>query len=664
MNKSGKITFFLLLLLSFDGTVFAGINPRQEVKNTILIGWDGADRKDLTLLLSKGKLPNLEKLINEGCLVNIEVTTGKTQTKPGWAEILTGNKAEDLGIFSNKDYKPIPRGYSIFERLKAYIGNDKIVTLFIGGKDYNIGARGKHQICDNCVKRESVTRENTIFFDKIYKGLTGDETSEHWVPREGEPYFYSKEAIDLHMIGLGGARNVTREALTALERLHDKTFFAFIQFEEPDERGHRYGENSALYSQAFQITDYWLGVIVKKLKLLGIYDKTVIYVTADHGMDKGAFSHERAPDIFLATNSKRKLTPGDRKDITPTILSDYGIDLEKITPKLDGTSLFIKDNISDSVELKRTKLSSITSPFVLKEGMTYKMWFKMSSPGFKQGIYYATSTDGINWVKQGSNPVIAPGEKGWERQQTGSPALIIDNNKYLMWYRGDGDGLQQTGYAVSIDGVNWKKYTDNPVFKVGKNSWDNKSVIAKHIFYDRGIYKMYYRGSRQLDQDFSSIGLATSGDGIVWKRSGDRPVLNPGAPGDWDDKQVGDPMVLYNDVLDLYQMWYSGESYRVNSALCRETGKNGSGYGKMVGYATSKDGIHWEKYQYNPVVRTGEKGSWDFVKVDNPFVMFDEGIYKMYYRGSDGQVDGIGYASSKDGINWQKHSDNPLLKQI
>lgn len=85
--------------------------------------------------------------------------------------------------------------------------------------------------------------------------------------------------------------------------------------------------------------DEWLGRIVVKLKELGIYERTCIYVTADHGMDEGKTSHAMAPYVFLATNDPGIKRGGDQRDIVPTILSQMGIDLSEITPALPGRLL-------------------------------------------------------------------------------------------------------------------------------------------------------------------------------------------------------------------------------------------------------------------------------------------------------------------------------------
>jgi arylsulfatase A-like enzyme len=78
---------------------------------------------------------------------------------------------------------------------------------------------------------------------------------------------------------------------------------------------------------------------MQKLKDLKLYDKTLIYVTADHGFDEGKKGHRDAPYVFLATNDSEVTRRGERADIAPTILKRFGLDLDKIEPRLDGLPL-------------------------------------------------------------------------------------------------------------------------------------------------------------------------------------------------------------------------------------------------------------------------------------------------------------------------------------
>ena len=106
-----------------------------------------------------------------------------------------------------------------------------------------------------------------------------------------------------------------------------------------DAAGHRFGENSKEYNDALISNDLWTGRIIAKLKELGLYDKTLVYVTADHGFNEGQKGHSYAPYIFLATNDPLVKRAGMRQDIAPTILDRFGIDLGKLEPPLDGEPL-------------------------------------------------------------------------------------------------------------------------------------------------------------------------------------------------------------------------------------------------------------------------------------------------------------------------------------
>jgi len=78
---------------------------------------------------------------------------------------------------------------------------------------------------------------------------------------------------------------------------------------------------------------------VNKLKDLGVYDKTMVFVTSDHGFDEGKRSHSNAPQVVLAANLKTLRKSGDQRDITPTILAEMGVNVSKLQPKYKGVVL-------------------------------------------------------------------------------------------------------------------------------------------------------------------------------------------------------------------------------------------------------------------------------------------------------------------------------------
>jgi len=67
----------------------------------------------------------------------------------------------------------------------------------------------------------------------------------------------------------------------------------------------------------------------------------------------------------------------------------------------------------------------------------------------------------------------------------------------------------------------------------------------------------------------------------------------------------------------------------------------------------------WVKSSANPVLGPG--AGWESDWVDSPSVLFEAGVYKMWYQGCLGTLCGIGYATSSDGIGWTRFPGNPVL---
>jgi len=215
------------------------------------------------------------------------------------------------------------------------------------------------------------------------------------------------------------------------------------------------------------------------------------------------------------------------------------------------------------------------------------------------------------------------------------------------------------------------------------------------------MYLMYYAGhsgKREL------IGLAISKDGKRWFKYPKNPILHTGGHNSWDEKQVSNPCVLFKN--DKFHMWYQGKdrhgSCRIGYATSKDgiewekhgyvsfedrtrengsrkgrlsfqhphviiTGKNlfhmwftktDSGVGKIY-HAISHDGLKW-RTDYRPVLNTDSE--WEKSALYYPCVLYDrKGIFHMWYTGVNGKRWGIGYAKSQDGIHWLKSSCNPLL---
>ena len=133
---------------------------------------------------------------------------------------------------------------------------------------------------------------------------------------------------------------------------------------------------------------------------------------------------------------------------------------------------------------------------------------------------------------------------------------------------------------------------------------------------------------------------------IVWQRYSGNPVLGPGAPGSWDSYNV--VMGSVQRVGGTYHLWYYGSANNFNF---------------QIGHATSADGIAWIRDATNPVVTAGPPGSWEERAASGPEVVYEDGLFKMWYSGLDNSATpgSIGYATSPDGSAWTKYAGNPVV---
>ncbi len=74
--------------------------------------------------------------------------------------------------------------------------------------------------------------------------------------------------------------------------------------------------------------------------------------------------------------------------------------------------------------------------------------------------------------------------------------------------------------------------------------------------------------------------------------------------------------------------------------------------------------VKFTPYKTNPVFRPVE-GKWDAKIRERGWIMREDGQYKLWYTGYDGAKAGqrmLGYATSPDGITWTRSARNPLAR--
>ena len=178
--------------------------------------------------------------------------------------------------------------------------------------------------------------------------------------------------------------------------------------------------------------------------------------------------------------------------------------------------------------------------------------------------------------------------------------------------------------------TDWVKYENNPVLGGDLGVCFDVSLIREN-----DVYKMWFSWRTKR-----SIGYAESVDGVNW--SDPIVVLEPTDSG-WE-MLVNRCGVVHKD--DRYYMWYTGQTEKTS----------------QIGFATSNDGVHWERASKNPVLTPEEE--WEKTSAMCPDVQWDEDakLFVMRYSaGEQYEPNAIGCATSPDGLNWKKYQKNPIF---
>ncbi|MCA9184426.1 MAG: BNR-4 repeat-containing protein [Pirellulaceae bacterium] len=173
------------------------------------------------------------------------------------------------------------------------------------------------------------------------------------------------------------------------------------------------------------------------------------------------------------------------------------------------------------------------------------------------------------------------------------------------------------------------------------------NVYAPDVHRSGAVWRMWYGGQGIDGHD--RIHVAESVDGRSWKKQG--VVVDCGSA-----NHVNDPSVVR-----------AGGKWWMFFTVA-ETAEDDE-----IAAAVSTDGQTWQKL--GVVFSRGNAGAWDSRKVGRPSVLYEDGIFRLWYDGQatkaaaeksrlaqkvrqEGRA--VGYAESKDGRTWQRR-DGPVF---
>ena len=246
-------------------------------------------------------------------------------------------------------------------------------------------------------------------------------------------------------------------------------------------------------------------------------------------------------------------------------------------------------------------------------------------------------------------------------QSTDGPAAYQrpgDDTWYMTFIGFEGKGYQSF-VATSGDLVHWKRlrlamgYGPDGQFDHGGvclgaflyASYDVKAprLLKKHQGKYWSLYGAYrYQGGYELRPGYE--GVATSDDGLTWRRAKDQYILSV------HEKDVGR---WEKDCI--YQPWlveHQGKFYNFYNAA--------NGGIEQLGVATSTELLNWTRYPGNPVVRN-RAGAYDAQFCSDGKVFWDGDHWVMFYFGVGRGGAHVMAAFSRDLLHWTSRYE-PLYK--
>ncbi len=234
----------------------------------------------------------------------------------------------------------------------------------------------------------------------------------------------------------------------------------------------------------------------------------------------------------------------------------------------------------------------------------------------------------------GAFRVTGNGEATWDRSNVFADLDVEDSDGAVLavndphYFTDVSDGTSFARIVFEDQGVLRGAYTqggleewafESDALLQASSSWD-AAIGGPAMVLSGSTWYLFYDGN---DGAESAIGLATSGDGVTFRRVGSEPILAV------DGSSVTDPFVLWDEQADRWRMYYTLD-------------------GAWIGEALSEDLESWTL-----------AGSWaPEGGASAPAVGYYNGAFHLFYTAGDGT---IGEAVSTDGSAWQALGQVPEL---
>jgi beta-1,2-mannobiose phosphorylase / 1,2-beta-oligomannan phosphorylase len=274
-----------------------------------------------------------------------------------------------------------------------------------------------------------------------------------------------------------------------------------------------------------------------------------------------------------------------------------------------------------------------------------KYWMYYSVPDANKKEWYigiANSMDLIKWEKIANLKGL---KNTVEEKGICAPGALIKDGKLHLFYQTYGNGKSDAiCHAISTNGIDFERDATNPVFRPKLSDWSCGRAIDAEVVAYKNKYFLYY-ATRDPEYKIQQQGVAftpinTNFERSAWIEAPNMPLLKPELP--WETNCIEAASCIQKGKY-LY-MFYAG-------------GYNNDP--QQIGVAKSKDGIKWKRLSDQPLLKNGNKGSWNESESGHPNILkAQNGKYYLFFQGNNDK--GKSWYLSSLEIGWNKKG--PYLK--
>lgn len=204
----------------------------------------------------------------------------------------------------------------------------------------------------------------------------------------------------------------------------------------------------------------------------------------------------------------------------------------------------------------------LAAPGALVRDGKVHLFYQTYGNGRNDAICHATSTDGIHFERNPSNPIFKP-TGNWNCGRA-IDADVIEHDGQLLLYCATRDPemkIQKLVVAAApIDSDwgrdKWTQLCDDSILEPNL-PWEGKCIEAPTLCKHDGRLYMFYAGA--YNNAPQQIGCAVSDDGVTWQRLSKYPLLPNGKPGEWNTSESGHPGLFQDEDGKLY-LFFQGNN--------------------------------------------------------------------------------------------------------